>query len=138
MTDPEAAEPEFLEVEHVLVLHQRQLARFGGADGLRDRGLLESAVAQAQMSFGGEYVHHGLFAMAAAYLFHIVSNHAFVDGNKRAGLLTATTFLALNGISIHHDSEALYELTIGVAEHRIDKPAVAVELERIARATQHR
>ena len=133
MSDPEAAEPEFLEVEDVLVLHQRQLARFGGAGGLRDRGLLESAVAQAQMSFGGEFVHRGLFAMAAAYLFHIVSNHAFVDGNKRAGLLTALTFLKLNGIPIDHDSEALYELTIGVAEGRIDKAAVAVELERIAK-----
>lgn len=135
MTHSGAAEPEFLEVEHVLVLHQRQLARFGGADGLRDRGLLESAVAQAQMSFGGEYVHQGLFAMAAAYLFHIVSNHAFVDGNKRAGLLTAITFLQLNGIPIHHASEALYELTIGVAEHRIDKSVVAGELKRIAEAT---
>jgi death-on-curing protein len=138
VTDSAAAELEFLEVEHVLALHQRQLARFGGADGLRDSGLLESAVAQAQMSFGGEYVHEGLFAMAAAYLFHIVSNHAFVDGNKRVGLLTAITFLQLNGISIHQDSEALYELTIGVAEHRIDKSAVALELKRIAEATQRR
>lgn len=138
MTDSEAGEPEFLEVEHVLVLHQRQLARFGGADGLRDRGLLESAVAQAQMSFGGEYVHRGLFAMAAAYLFHIVSNHAFVDGNKRTGLLSAITFLQLNGIRIHHDSGALYELTMGVAEHRIEKSAVAVELERVAKASQGR
>jgi len=138
VTDSGAAEPEFLEVEHVLVLHQRQLARFGGADGLRDRGLLESAVAQAQMSFGGEYVHQGLFALAAAYLFHIVSNHAFVDGNKRTGLLSSLTFLDLNGIPIDHESDALYELTIGVAEHRIDKLAVAVELERIAQATQRR
>lgn len=129
MTD---AEPEFLDVEHVLLLHQRQLDRFGGAAGLRDRGLLESAVAQAQMSFGGEFVHDGLFAMAAAYLFHIVKNHPFIDGNKRAGLLTAMTFLKLNGIAIQHASEALYDLTIGVAEGRIDKPSIALELERIA------
>jgi death-on-curing protein len=132
VTDAVAPEPEFLEVEHVLLLHQRQLVRFGGADGLRDRGLLESAVAQAQMAFGGEFVHQGLFAMAGAYLFHIVSNHAFVDGNKRTGLLAATTFLTLNGVSIQRGSEALYELTIGVAEGRVDKSAVAAELERIA------
>jgi len=138
VTAPAAPGIEFLEAEHVVVLHHRQLARYGGADGLRDRGLLESAVAQAQMTFGGEFVHQGLFAMAGAYLFHIVNNHAFVDGNKRTGLLTAITFLRLNGIPIQHDSEALYELTIGVAEHRIDKPAVAVELERIANATQKR
>ena len=66
MTTPLVPEPEFQELEHVLALHQRQLARFGGADGLRDRGLLESAVAQAQASFGGDFVHQGLFAMAAA------------------------------------------------------------------------
>jgi death-on-curing family protein len=96
---------EFLTVEVVIALHQRQLERFGGGAGLRDRGLVESAVAQPQASFGGTYVHEGLFAMAAAYLFHIVSNHPFVDGNKRAGLLAAQVFLDLNGITLEHDSE---------------------------------
>jgi len=126
--------PEFLTVEQVLMLHQRQLERFGGGAGLRDQGLLESAVAQPQASFGGELAHDGLFAMAAAYLFHIVSNHPFVDGNKRVGLLAAMTFLHINGIRILHGSEALYALTIGVAEGRIDKAAVTAELERIARS----
>ena len=102
------AVPEFLDVEDVLELHRLQLQRFGGGDGVRDRGLLESAAAQPQSSFGGTYTHDGLFAMAAAYLFHIVQNHAFVDGNKRTGLLAALVFLDLNGISIDHDSEALY------------------------------
>lgn len=72
--------------------------------------------------------------MAAAYLFHIVSNHPFVDGNKRAGLLSALVFLDVNGISVDHPSDALYALTMGVAEGRIDKAAVAAELERIARS----
>lgn len=128
-----SAEVEFLTVKLVLALHQRQLDRFGGGAGLRDRGLLESAVAQPQASFDGTYVHEGLFAMAAAYLFHLVSNHPFVDGNKRAGLLAALVFLDLNGISLLADSEAIYSLTMGVAEGRIDKAAVAAELERIAR-----
>lgn len=132
MSPPEPLNPEFLSVEHVLMLHQRQLERFGGGVGLRDPGLLESAVAQPQASFGGELAHDTLFAMAAAYLFHIVSNHPFVDGNKRVGLLAAATFLHINGIAILHGSEALYTLTIGVAEGRIDKAAVAAELERIA------
>ena len=127
-------EPLFLEVEDVLEIHATQLEVFGGADGLRDRGLLESAVAQPQSSFGGELAHDGLFAMAAAYLFHIVSNHPFVDGNKRAGLLAAIVFLDINGISLEHPSDALYELTMGVAEGRIKKPAVADELERIAKS----
>lgn len=72
--------------------------------------------------------------MAAAYLFHIVSNHPFVDGNKRAGLLAAQVFLYLNGVVLLRESEAFYKLTMGVAEGRIDKAAVADELERIAKS----
>lgn len=128
------AEIEFLTVEVVLALHQRQLDRFGGGAGLRDRGLLESAVAQPQASFDGTYAHEGLLAMAAAYLFHIVSNHPFVDGNKRAGLLAAQVFLDVNGIALEHDSEAFYNLTMAVAEGRLAKTAVAAELTRIARS----
>ncbi len=127
-------EPLFLDVDDMIELHATQLEIYGGSAGLRDRGLLESAVAQPQTSFGGEFAHDGPFAMAAAYLFHIVSNHAFVDGNKRAGMLSAVVFLDVNGISIDHPSEALYELTMGVAEGRIDKRAVAAELERIAKS----
>lgn len=130
----EPAEVLFLPVEVVLALHRRQLDRYGGSPGLRDRGLLESAVAQPQASFGGVYAHEGLVAMAAAYLFHIVSNHAFVDGNKRAGLLAAQVFLHLNGVVLLHESEAFYELTMGVAEGRIVKATVAAELERIAKS----
>ena len=124
--------PLFLDAEDVVELHATQIEVYGGSAGLRDRSLLESAVAQPQASFGGEFTHEGLFAMAAAYLFHIVSNHPFVDGNKRAGMLSAVVFLDVNGISIDHPSEALYELTMSVAESRIAKEAVAVELERIA------
>lgn len=71
--------------------------------------------------------------MAAAYLFHIVSNHPFVDGNKRAGLLSALVFLDLNGITIARPSDALHALTLGVADGRLEKPAIAAEIERIAK-----
>jgi death on curing protein len=124
----------FLDVDDVIELHASQLELFGGGAGLRDQGLLESAVAQPQASFGGQLAHDGLFAMAAAYLFHLVSNHPFVDGNKRIGLIAALVFLDLNGVSIAHPTEALYELTMGVAEGRIDKAAVAAELERVAKS----
>lgn len=73
--------------------------------------------------------------MAAAYLFHIVKNHPFIDGNKRTGLLAALVFLDVNGIGIEHPSDALYELTMGVAEGRIEKRAIAMELERIAKTS---
>jgi death-on-curing protein len=123
-----------LTVDDVMALHQRQLDRFGGGAGLRDRGLLESAVAQPQASFGGSFAHEDLVAMAGAYLFHIVSNHAFIDGNKRAGLLAALTFLHINGLHLRGESEALYALTMAVAEGRNDKAAATEELRRIVAA----
>jgi death-on-curing protein len=127
-------DPLFVDVDDVLEIHATQLETYGGGAGLRDRGLLESALAQPQASFGGQLVHDGLFAMASAYLFHIVSNHPFIDGNKRTGMLAAIVFLDVNGIAIDHPSEDLYELTMGVAQGRIEKSAVAAELERIAKS----
>jgi death-on-curing protein len=118
-----AESPEFLDLEDVFELHALQLARFGGADGLRDRGLLESALAQPQATFDGAFVHDGLFAMAAAYLFHVVQNHPFI---------ATLVFLDLNGISITHGSPGLYELTLGVAEGRVTQTAAAETLRRIA------
>ena len=127
-------DPLFLDVDDVLEIHAAQLEVYAGGAGLRDRGLLESAVAQPQSSFDGELVHEGLFAMAAAYLFHIVSNHPFVDGNKRTGMLAAVVFLDVNGVGLERPSEELYALTMGVAEGRIAKRAVAEELETTAKA----
>ena len=75
-----SSDPLFLSVEDVIVLHDEQLVRFGGAAGIRDRGLLESAVGMPQTTFGGEYLNGDLFAMAAAYAFHIAQNQSFVDG----------------------------------------------------------
>jgi death-on-curing protein len=84
--------PDFLTVAEVLALHEIQLHDYGGLDGLRDKGLLESAVAMTQATFGGEFLHPDLFAMAAAYAFHIAENQPFIDGNKRAGLHAALVF----------------------------------------------
>lgn len=134
MSDEEQTELLFLDVQDVLEIHALQLEAFGGAAGVHDLGLLESAVAQPQASFGGELVHRDLYEMAAAYLFHIVRNHPFVDGNKRAGTLAALVFLDLNGISIEHPSDALYDLTMAVANGRIEKAAAAAELEQIAKS----
>ncbi|MDP3277708.1 MAG: type II toxin-antitoxin system death-on-curing family toxin [Deltaproteobacteria bacterium] len=127
-----SVDPLFLDVHDVMALHAAQLEVFGGGNGMRELGLLESAVAQPQASFDGHFVHEGLLAMAGAYLFHIVSNHPFVDGNKRAGVLAALVFLDVNGMAIDHPSEALYALTMRVAEGSIPKAAVVTELERIA------
>ncbi|HYQ81440.1 MAG TPA: Fic family protein, partial [Anaeromyxobacteraceae bacterium] len=74
--------PAFLTLDEVLALHADQIGRYGGSPGLRDLGLLESALAAPRATFGGEHLHGSLPEMAAAYLFHLVRNHPFVDGNK--------------------------------------------------------
>ena len=90
-------EPSFLTLAEVLEIQHVQIERYGGDPTLRDRGLLESALAVPESSFGGEFLHPTLFAMAAAYAYHIAENQPFVDGNKRTGLAAALVFLAING-----------------------------------------
>ena len=116
----------------MLALHELHSQRYGGSAGTRDNGLLESAVSQAKAGFGGEYLHQDLEAMASAYLFSIVKNHPFVDGNKRTGLAAALTFLDLNGIAIEHSSDILYDATMTVAEGRLDKAELADLLRGLA------
>ena len=116
-------EPEFLTIEDVLEIHARQITRYGGASGIRDRNLLESAVAAPQAAFGGEWLHTDLFEMAAAYAFHIAENQPFVDGNKRTGLLCSVVFLNINGITIDYPDPRLYQAMIDIAEKKLNKKA---------------
>ena len=105
-------------------MHADQIGEHGGLLGLRDQGLLESALAQPEMTFGEQFVHADIFAMAAAYAFHLASNHPFIDGNKRIALAAAATFLAVNGYEITADDEALYQSMIAVASGNLDKDAL--------------
>ena len=120
--------PRFLEVEQVLALHEIQLRLYGGSAGLRDAGMLESAVEMPRSGFGGEYLHADVFEMAAAYAFHIVMNHPFVDGNKRTGFHAALVFLDLNGYELVLDDGAAYDLVIGVCEGTVTKGQLAEAL----------
>jgi death-on-curing protein len=125
--------PTFLDVDDVAAIHADQLAVYGGLDGIRDGGLLESAVAQPQAYCFGRFLHENLFAMAAAYLFHIVKNHPFVDGNKRTGLVSAATFLCLNGYWLGEAvSGELYRTTLDVANGRMGKTELAELFERLS------
>jgi len=99
---------------------------------VRDVGLLQSAIAMPQASFGGEFLHKDLFEMAAAYLYHLVQNHAFVDGNKRVGAASAIVFLTLNGVELEADEEGLVEITLAVAQGQADKQQIAVFFRKIA------
>jgi death-on-curing protein len=117
--------PIFLSLNHVLRLHARQIERYRGSEGIRDTNLIESAIAQPQQSFGGEYLHNSLPAMAAAYLFHLAKNHGFVDGNKRVAAAAALTFLEVNGIDTDRiDETEMEKITIAVADATADKQAV--------------
>ena len=108
-------DPVFLDVEDVLLIHEEQLPRYGGSPGIRDRGLLESAVAMPRATVGGDFAHEDLFAMAAAYAFHIAQNQPFVDGNKRTGLLAALVFLDVNGVIVRDPAGNLYDAMIAIA-----------------------
>lgn len=119
------ADPVFLHVDQVLRLHRSLIEAYGGADGTRDVGLLLSALEQPRATFAGSYLHVDLFEMAAAYLFHVVSNHPFIDGNKRTGAASAIVFLELNAVEIEADEDGLYDITIAVASGKADKAGVA-------------
>ncbi|WP_292843596.1 type II toxin-antitoxin system death-on-curing family toxin [Nostoc sp. NMS8] len=88
-------------ISQVLNIHQRQIKRFGGTSGVRDEGLLDSALAQPQATFGGEFLHPTICEQAAAYLYHLAMNHPFLDGNKRTAFAVMLTFLNLNGYALN-------------------------------------
>lgn len=115
----------FLDLDDVVESHAFQIATYGGDDGLRDARLLESAIAQPQASFGGQYLHAFPFEMAAAYLFHLVMNHPFVDGNKRVGLESAMTFLKVNAVEIDATDNELVELVLGTTSGIVSKKTIA-------------
>jgi len=118
----------FLSLEQVLAIHADQVRRYGGGLGVRDLGLLKSALAMPQASFSGQYLHPTLHEMAAAYLFHLTQNHPFLDGNKRIGLAASIAFLGLNDTWLEADPAELLEMVLSVARGGIGKPEIAVFL----------
>ena len=115
----------FLTLAEVLAIHQDQVSRYGGSRQIRDIGLLESALAMPKAGFGGEYVHRDICEMAAAYLFHIVKNHPFIDGNKRTGAMAAYVFLVLNGIILNIKEQSFEDLVWKVSKGQADKLTIA-------------
>jgi death-on-curing protein len=122
------AEPVFLTLADVLEIHQDQLLRYGGGPGTRGLDLLKSALAMPQAGMGEEYFHADILEMAAAYLFHIVRNHPFTDGNKRTGTVAALVFLMLNGIEVRAEEDEFEQLVRRVAEGKAGKNDIAVFL----------
>ncbi len=122
--------PVFLTLAEVLDIHQDQVERYGGASGIRDIDLLKSALGMPQATYGGQFLHTNIYEMAAAYLFHLVKNHPFNDGNKRTGAVAALVFLTLNGLDLEAPEDDFAEMVLAVARGELDKADVATFIRR--------
>jgi death-on-curing protein len=116
----------YLSVRQVLALHEHLVDAFGGARALRERGLLEAAVARPAMTFGGEDLYPDLAAKAAALMHSLVLNHPFIDGNKRAGTSAAELFVEVNDTLLRATDEEFEDITIAVAEGKVSAEALAI------------
>jgi death-on-curing protein len=117
---------EYLSIQQVLDIHAEQLRHHGGANGLRDRGALESALARPAMTFGGEDLYSDVPAKAAALMHSLGLNHPFVDGNKRVSAHAAILFVLLNGFEPLMSSDDLVATTLAVAEGKVEAEALAI------------
>lgn len=115
----------FLTCNQIIALHKLQIDEFGGSHDVKDEGLLLSAIAQPESGFGDEYFHKDIFEMASAYLFHLVKNHAFHDGNKRIAALTAAVFLEINGHTVTADEDEFEKLVLDASQSLASKENIA-------------
>ena len=113
-----------LSKEQILVLHEQLIEETGGSSGLKDEGLLESALASPFQSFDGKDLFPSVYQKAARLGFGLASNHAFIDGNKRIGAHAMLVFLLLNGVEIEYSQEELIYLFLGIANGEKDYPDV--------------
>lgn len=132
------ATPIHLDVEAVLAIHAEVLAAHGGGSGVRDRTLLESAVAAPQASFGGEPLLTNTIEIGAAYFYYLCRNHPFVDGNKRTALAACLVFLQINGALPDaavpaRDIDAWEALVLDVAASREDRVGLTKPLKKLLR-----
>jgi death-on-curing family protein len=119
----------FLTFAEIIEIHNYQIENFGGASGLRDMELLKSALGMPSATFGGTFLHPTIYEMAAAYLFHLVENHPFVDGNKRVGAMAALVFLDMNGIDFEASDEEFTAMVLRVASGKMLKAEITLFLK---------
>jgi death on curing protein len=111
----------FLTLNQIILIHDKLVNLYGGAQGLRDINLLKSAIAQPKVTFDGKFLHQNINEMAAAYAYHIIKNHAFLDGNKRTGIFSAIVFLEKNRFAVKLSQKQFYQIAVGVAVSKISK-----------------
>jgi death-on-curing protein len=118
-------EPIWVSIELAEAIHQRQIAEHGGGEGIRDRGLLESALARPRQIFAYGSADTDMPALAAAYAFGLSRNHPFADGNKRIAAVTCELFLMLNGYRLLADNASLYPMFLGLASGNVSETEFA-------------
>jgi death-on-curing protein len=123
-------EPIFLTLSEVLEIHHDQIVRYGGLGRVRDLEFLKSALGMPSATFGGNFLHMNIFEMASAYLFHIVNNHPFIDGNKRTGTVSALVFLQLNGYDFNSSEDELVDIVIKVASKKLSKSELTIFIQK--------
>lgn len=128
----------FLTLDEAIALHADQVERYGGRPGIRDLGLLQSALGVPSATFEGRFLHEGLHEMARAYLYHVVRNHPFVDGNKRAGLVILLAFLGLNSHWLDAEPREVERLVQGIASGSISKAEAVVFVQQHLRPRRGR
>ena len=116
---------EYLELSHVIAMHRVLIEKYGGLAGIRDGGLLESALAQPQQTAFGEELFPDIFSKTSAYAFYLSENQPFLDGNKRIATAAALTFLRLNGYDLKVPEKALYETIMNLANKRLSREGLA-------------
>ena len=127
----------FLTLSEVLLILEDQIRSYGGLYGVRDINLLSSAIYMPESSFGGNYLHETIPAMAAAYAFHICQNHPFIDGNKRAALATSLVFLDINEYDFSCKNETLYNAIMDTAKGKIKKDELTKFYEKYSEKKGH-
>ena len=120
----------FLSIAEVIEIHHNQILQYGGESGIRDIALLKSALGMPPATFDGRFLHSDIYEIAAAYLYHLVQNHPFVDGNKRAGAVSCLVFLALNGYDFNAPEDDFAEMVIAVASGTLSKPEITAYIKK--------
>jgi death-on-curing protein len=123
----------FVPKDLVPIIHRSLIQRYGGSFGIRDDGLLASALAQPEVTVGGKSAHRTLFDKASAYGYHLCAKHPFIDGNKRIAFAVMILFLERNGYTFGASEEDAYEIMMALASGKMKKPALAAWLPSVSK-----
>lgn len=119
----------YLSPEEILAIHAEIIDRYGGLHGLRDLGLLDSAAARPRAGFGDFEAYPSLFEKAAVLLYSLIRNHAFLDGNKRTGVVCTVIFLERNGYHLKITTNTLVQLALDIANDKINEKEITEKLK---------